>query len=483
MDTEERLINIADYLNNDKVDYKKSIDDRDIHYCGKNYNVCHIKKWLKENEDQYSWIEDYIEKNEKPPITDAKFSRLIYLISNITKEEIFQFKEMGSLIYSMPSYSDIMSKFRRKSEIKRQYDDYNKAVENWCIACNCKYNYGYIIKLVKKAGRFLESIQDVWLMNILNSVKKGEIDKESFEQIILRANYYMKKLKSIEKEINGHVIELPKEMSLKEVYEKFDNIYEEYKKRGKLNIIFKLLHNDCDMVLKKSSVDSKFIETKEQIRVVKLYIEKAIIKENLKILWNTYMKKYGGEEIEEIDLDTVVILEKHVNKIDMIINWDTNIKDKIVRAMKEIVFLDNVDWYNKDTYKKLNYGVLSIKYISEYKNLENYINNIGKFISNFDGFDEVVTAIRENDIVSLKKAYKKIDRVKEAGPYIREIDYLLEKINRYCPKSIEKLINEEDRLNMLVKYKNFSMAWSWKQLNIMVKETRQNMGLVIGMKG
>lgn len=453
-----------------KIDIYNNIEEKEINYLGRKYKIRHIEKWLKKYEKQYSWIEDDISCIEKPPVTDAKFSRLLYIMSNVTKDEISQLKEVGGLLYNIPPYYDLFEKIKRKFEIKRSYNEYKLAVKDWCISYNCNYNYEYILNLLKKTQGFLISLENSWLQNILNCAKRGDIIKIVLQQTILKCNYYIKKLGSIKKEIYGQNVQIPKDIDLKILLEKLELVYKQYEQKGKINKIFKFIHSDCEDIIKKCSVNCKKIDNKELVKIVKLYVEQCIIEKNLINLWNDSMSEYGADNIQSINLNIITNLEEYINKIDIIINWDIKVIDKITNSMREIVFLNNVDWYNKESYNKLQTGVLSIKYISEYEGIKSYIGNIEKLMSKVNGFKDIVQAIKENDIVSLKQCYKRIDRLKTIMPSITEMEYILEKIEEYCPKLIDKLIDEKDRVNMLVKYKNFSMAWLWKQLDHKIKE-------------
>lgn len=453
------------------------IGNREIKYCGRTYKLSGVESWLKENEDSYSWIEDDISSTQKPPLSDAKFSRLIYLISNISKEDLIQFHEMGGFLYNIPPCNELIEKMRRVMELKKNYIKYKRAVKDWCISYNINYDYDDIIKRIEDAENFLQDIQGTWLHSVLECTRKGETAKLVLQQTILKCNYYIKKIGSIKKEISGHNVEIPKDMDISFLEENFNLVYKQFEEKGKINRFFRLFHGPCESILDKSSVDGKTIETKEQAKIAKLYIEQCTIEDNLINLWNNSMKEYGAEEISNVSLNAITNLEDYINKIDMIINWDVKVRDKIVASMRKVVFLSKIDWYNVETYSNLKYGILSIKYISEYENLKSYTTSIGKLISNTNGFEEVVQALNKNDILSLRQSYKKLERLKEIGSSIIELEYLMEKINKDCPKLGQALINEEDKLNMLVKYRNFSVAWSWKQMNSLLKDNLEKFKL------
>ncbi|GAB6149707.1 DEAD/DEAH box helicase [Clostridium novyi] len=453
-----------------RVEISKNLDNRELKYLGKDYKIRGIKKWIEKNRAQYSWIEDDIRNIKEPPITDAKFSKLLYVMSNITKKEINEFNEIGGLLYNIPPYSDLLQRIKRKCELERNYSRYKLAVKDWCISYNYKYDYENILKLLRSTQNFLISIENTWIKNILACARKGEIVRGVLQQKILECNYYIKKIGSLKKEITGYKVEIPLEMDKMYLLDKLEEVYKQYNQKGKINKIFKLLHSECDEILEKCKVNSKEISNKNEVKIVMMFIEEGLIEEKLISLWNNSMSEYGSKKIKNINIETLSNLEDYIDKIDIIINWNSKVVNKIKSSMKEIVFLNKIDWYNKETYSKLQNGVLSIKYISEYEGIKSYISNIEKLISKVKGFEEIGEAINRKDIVSLKQCYKRIDRLKSLTPNIREMEYISQTLEKTCPKLITKLIEEKDRMNMLTKYKNLSVAWLWKQLNYAIED-------------
>lgn len=453
----------------DKLRKVDKVENGNVKYYGKQYKLINIAKWVKENENRYSWIEDDIKPIQKCPMTDAKFSRLIYLLSNIYKEDLMQFVRIENLLYNIPSCSELVSKMDRFLKLEKNYHDYKNIIKDWCVSYNVDYDYTRILNFLENAERFLEEIEGTWWNNILQSAYQSETVRIVLQQMLLRCNFYVKKICSIVKEINGHYIEIPENIDIIALAQRYNIIYKQYEQKGKISRLFKVLHPECQSMLEKCRIDHSPIENKEQAKIVKKYIEQRYVEQCLRKLWNSSMREYEGEEIGEVNLSVLANLEDKMNKIDTLINWDNSLKNKIIVSMRNIAFLNEMDWYSKETYSHLRDGILSIKYLNEYENIKTYIKNSEKIISSIEGFEEIVEAIQCRDIRTIKKVYEKLDRFKEMAPIFKEINVLLQAIKEDCPKLVEKIINDEDRLNMLVKYKNFSLAWKWRQLDNILK--------------
>lgn len=455
------------------LEREEKIQNGSIKFHGKCYKLLNIAKWVKANENKYSWIEDNISLMEMCPITDAKFSRLIYLLSNANKDEIIKFPRIESLIFNLPSYSELISKIERFMQLKKEYPTYKNALRDWCISYNVEYDYSKILNRLDEAQRFLEKIQGTWMENIVKCARKSETVKIVIEETIIKCNFYIKKIFSIVKEINSSYIEIPNDISIVALTQKFGAIYKQYEEKGKINKIFKVLHPECESILQKCTIDNKSIKNKEQAKKVMKYIEKRYIEQCLRKLWNNSINVYGGEKIGKIDLNVLANLENTINKIDILIKWDKLVKNKISVCMKNIALLNEIDWYKKDSYKYLKKGVLSIKYTNEFKDLKIYILKLERTISQIDGFEDIVQAIYNEDIRKLKRTYKRLDKVREMAPKLKEINVLLKKINNVCPMLTEKILTDEDKMNMLLKYKNFSKAWKWKQFDYILSKVHE----------
>ncbi|MCY6959223.1 AAA domain-containing protein [Clostridium brassicae] len=456
----------------DNLQRAEKIENGTVKYGGKYYKLLNIAKWLKENEKQYSWIEDEIKPRQKCPMTDAKFSKLVYLLSNSQKEEIIQFSRMESFLYNIPSTLEVVSNMEKFIYLKSNYNKYITILKDWCVSYNVDYNYGRVIHILESTEKFLNDIEGTWLENILQSSHQSETVRVVLDHMILRCNFYIKKICSIIKEINCHYVEIPNAIDVMYLSQKLQVICKQYEQKGKVNRLFRVLHPECEDILQKCKVDGKLIQSKEQAQIAIKYVEQKYVEECLKKLWNSSVNVYKGEEIDEIDLTVLSQLEDTINKLDTLINWDNIVKNKVAIAMRNIAFLNDMDWYKKETYIHLKQGMLSIKCLNEYENIKTYLINLKSTISQIGGFKEIVQAIDSCDVKLLKSAYEKLDRLKEKAPKLKEINILIEQIGE-CPKLIDKMLRDEDKLNMLVKYKNFSIAWKWKQFDYMLDKAHQ----------
>lgn len=450
----------------------EKVENAAIKYGGKQYKLSAIAKWIKDNETQYSWIEDEIRPEDKCPLTDAKFSRLIYLASNINKDEFLKFYNIERFLYGMPSSQEIVSSMKRFLYLRNNYTSYVDALKEWSISYNVDYDYKKIIYMLDNTEKFLEQIEETWMESILLSSRQSETVRVVLEQTFLRCKFYMKKICNIIKEINCHSVEIPTDEDIITISQKFQCIYKQYEQKGRLNKIFRVLHPECDSLVKRCKVDGSAIESKEQAHIAMRYIEQKYIEECLRKLWNSSISVYGGVEIKEVNLTILSEMEEMVSKLETLVNWENIIKNKISIAMRNIAFLSELDWCKKETYSNLKEGILSIQALNEYESLKCYLLNVKSVVIKMEGFENIGGYIENFQVSNLKFSYEKIDYFKEMAPKFKELGILLQEIKN-CPKLIEKILNDDDKLSMLVKYKNFSVAWKWKQFDYILKKMHQ----------
>ena len=124
-----------------------------------------------------------------------------------------------------------------------------------------------------------------------------------WQQLVYKGNDYIKNISKFKQELNNHKLELPLEIDINKFKNDFDVIAKTISEKGKLGVLFKMLHGNLKYIFEDSKVDYEFINTSEQITVVNLYIELQLLERELKNIWNNTVKEYGGKFIGETDLN------------------------------------------------------------------------------------------------------------------------------------------------------------------------------------
>jgi hypothetical protein len=441
-------------------------ENENIKFNNQEYKIIDIAKWVKENENKYSWIEDEIRLEQGMPLSQAEFEKLIGLLKEVNKDYKKNLESMTIMLDKLPSSNEICNSVYRFKELHNNHENYIKAINGWRVPDNNRCNYDNLLNLLEECkARMKEMDKDVFI-NILEKYYSSKIIRESLKDVAHKCNDYMVMLGKIKSELRSHKVEIPNNIRFNK---DFDVIYESLSLRGKIGKIFRFIHPECNYIIKECKVDGRNLETLEQVLIVKLYMQEKFIFKELKNLWNNIMKVYGGKLIlsegKELGL---ILIEEYVKKLNIIVNWDKNYKSQITLMLGKISVPENIDWHKKDTYDYLIKSVQCIKKLEEYNNLKAYIEILKKLFLNTGKVSELKEAVEELNISKIKIALNKIESFNRIKSKALELDKLLSKLRIICPITAKKIISKWGECEE--SFKDWKNAWKWAKWHSLLRE-------------
>jgi very-short-patch-repair endonuclease len=166
------------------------------------------------------------------------------------------------------------------------------------------------------------------------------------------------------------------------------------------------------------------------------------------------------EKVKVNNDDPIIKIEQYIENINLLCNWDVDVRNDILDRLHDIRIPENLNWYSVDTFNRIVTAINSIKNLDEYENLKAYFVVIKKLIMSIRGLEELYTAIETNDLNKIKNCYDNIERLRIRKGDVIELNNILGKLEKSCPKLTEELLNVNDYR----KYKHFNKAWQWTQL-------------------
>ncbi|MBC2399913.1 AAA domain-containing protein [Clostridium tetanomorphum] len=447
----------------------KGIDKKgtqSIKYFGQDYNLIEIAKWLKENEKDYSWIEDEIKPYSKAPICESDFNKLINYCEKIKKEDIKSINEIGPIIDKIPSYMELYNKINEYIKLKEKYNVNLDYIKGWNIYDDKRFQYEKLINLLDIAECKLDNIEKGGFYQVLVDYYTSGILKESISGMLMKWNGYVKRIAMIKKELNNHSIQIEENIDLNHFENNFNIIYEELNKRGKIGKLFFMIHKECIPILEKCTVDYKPIESLPQAVIVKLYLEEKFIERNILNLWNNTFRLYNNLKIKnEYGKNNLVVVEKYMKIVTDIVNWNEKFKLEAIKLLGRIQFPINMDWNKKDTLYYMRNCVNIIKEIYLYKDTQAYLQSIKNLIYSNKELALLFDSIEELNLEKLKDAFLEVERLKRIKLYVCNMNSILSKLNHMCPKLCLKILSGE-----VSNLKNWNRAWRWREWNSMLEE-------------
>ncbi|WP_027623619.1 AAA domain-containing protein [Clostridium lundense] len=445
----------------------KEIDEREnksINYCGQNYKLVDIAKWLRDNEAEYSWIEDDIKPYSKSPISEKDFEKLKDYVNKISKEDIEIINKVGIIIDKFSGYREIYDAIIKYMKLKEKYDGNRNLIEGWNIYDNKRFQYTEVINVIENAICKLDNVERKGFSKVLVDYYTSNILSHSISGLLLRWNGYIKRLAVIKKELNDHCICLPKDVNIMNFEKDFNKVYEELNKKGKLGKFFFVINKDCRYI-EECLVDYKPLETLPQAITVKLYLEEKFIERNVIDLWNNTFKSYENLIIDKKCINNIKLIEEYMSIIEDIVSWDETVKLEVSKLLGRIQFPINMNWYIKDTLKHIKNCIIAINEIYEYKDVEAYLQSIKNLLYDIRELDILYNAIENLNLDELKEAFLEINRLKKMKSYVSDMKLILSKLSNTCPKLALKILSGD-----IENLKNWNRAWRWAEWNSMLND-------------
>ncbi|WP_298844351.1 AAA domain-containing protein [Clostridium sp.] len=482
MDTKElrKEIKLLKYKHNNCVDTQKNlykelkcIDDREnekVEYEGKKYTLMYMAKWVKDNEVNSSWIVDKLNFDKENPLTSEEFKRLVTLSSVITKQQIQEIDNIDKYIAILPREEELCDDISELVKLGQQKHIYEDDIKDLNSAISIDYGNRRLLKLVDDAIEKFEGFENSWLGNVMKDYYSNSETQGLWQQLVYKGNDYIKNISKFKQELNNHKLELPLEIDINKFKNDFDVIAKTISEKGKLGVLFKMLHGNLKYIFEDSKVDYEFINTSEQITVVNLYIELQLLERELKNIWNNTVKEYGGKLIGETDLNYVSGIVDDIKGIYEIINWDKTFKNNIINFLPD----KNVSgknlksdsyWYDKETYSYLKKGFESLRQINKYNKLNLKMEEIKTSFNNFGCLGKLQQAINARNVKGVQAVYIEIRELMKTAENALELKDLCYKLKMCCPILLKNIINDEDKTIENLDSLSFEKAWTWRKWN------------------
>lgn len=447
----------------DKLKYIWKNENAAISYHGRDYSIMEIAKWLKENEEEYSWIEDDINSHIKSPISENEFEEVIGFLNEVPSREREMISKVLPILDKMPTHDELYNVFIKYEELRNNYDNNKRILEKWNISDNKGFDYESLIELLEEGYNKLNICEEKELGNFIRDFNNSALLRDSAMDLLLRWKSYIKRISVIRKELNQHCITLPQEVDLSHLEKDFQIVFHELDKKGKISKWFTLKNKSQRYIVDKCLVDGNPISDIYQATILKLYFEKQQIIKGITKVWNSTFKNYknicGISEKEE----DLIRVEKYIYKIENLCQWTNNIKPNIIKKFGAIVIPNDISLNNREGLLNIKECCKSIKEMYELQEIEIFLDSIIRIMNN-SGFSILCEALEKRDVAKLQESFKEVERLRLIRNKLNRINEILYKIKGVCPRLYTKLTTEES-LNM----KSWNNAWKWKEWDNILK--------------
>lgn len=487
MDTKElrKEIKLLKYkhsncLETQKCLYKdlKCIEDREnekVEYEGKNYPLMYMAKWVKDNEDNHAWIVDKIDFDKENPLNSEEFKKLVTLSSVISKEQINEINNIEKYITVLPEEEGLCDKIVELFKLEQMQHVYENNIKDLNNVNSIDYGNRRLLKLVDDAIERLEGFENSWLNNVMTNYYSNNESQGIWKQLVSKCNEYIKNINKFKQELNNHKVELPSGVNITKFKEDFNIVSKAISKKGKIGIVFKMIHGNLKYIFEGCKVDYEFINSSEQTIVVDLYIKLQLLERELKNIWNNTVEEYGGKIIDDSSLNYASEVVGDIRGIETIINWDKDFRNNIINFLphKSLTgknlpgknLTSDLEWYDKESYVYLKNGFESLRLINKYNKLNLEMEEIKTNFNSEGCLQKLHNAINTRSLKGIQAVYIEIGNLMKIEHKVLELKQLSDKLETCCPILLENIINDEDKTMNSLENLSWEKAWQWKKWN------------------
>lgn len=441
-----------------------------IKYNQSEYSSIDIAKWVTENEQDLSWLEDDINIDIKKPLTQDEFNRLIYLTKSISKEDGEKVRNVLKVIHKLPIIDELESKLLKYKKLKDSASTARIKVYGWQISNDSRFNYSRVLQDINNCIEEVNIIDRSCFKKLIRVYYESEDIKEMVIQLTNKVVVELDKVTKLNKELTLIQINGLESEPIKEFEENFMPIYNELINKGRLGFGFNFFNSKSSYILNKLTINGDKISTKEHVRSIKSLIDKKKTERLILDMWNTKFIEFGATKVEKLDFGELQSIRNSIGTIDKIIRFKTKHLEPILKGLGNIKLPSYLDLFKKDSYSSIKEGIAAIEKINELKELEDYFSTLKANLVQCKSLSSIVAALDKFDISSISEQYNEIERLKDINLMIDEMERHKGKIKNFAPKFINNLQEMRGLQTGLERYVNWDGAWQWAQWNTLLKE-------------
>lgn len=441
-------------------------------YRGKLYCIADMAKFLKENNQTLSFIEDYIVLDHEEPLSNEEFQKFVSLYKNNSKHTLKFYEDLREIMHKLPESKEIIKAMEDYKEMIKNIYNHRALVGNWNYKEVTSFTNSNLIHSINSAIDVLKRYEDTLMEPLFNGIYQSPVKREFWEAFSSKIRGDLRSIYEIKTVTNKYNIELPKEAELGKLTRDFEIVYKTLTSKGKLGGVFKLFHKELNYIFQELLIDGERITALSQGEVVKGYLELLSLEKKLKNYYNTSVLDYGIPSITEEDASYLNTIEDFAREIEEVLSFEENYKNKIINLLKVKKFNRELNFYKRETYEYLNQVLSSLNIIKKFEQCEEYLEETTKELSKHKNFNELVEKIQDFNIDYVKKYYREVEYLKNNEETIEETLGLRAALERLCPKFKEVIENNIDQ-GIEVTYKDFQEGVKYSVFNGYIRELLQ----------
>lgn len=433
-----------------------------IEYNGDKYTLMDMAQYIREHED-LNYIDDNLCIKDHPPINEDELNNVIQLLETFDNSDLEFYEGIKGNISKLPNLEIVIKLMTQYIKEVVNIEHHNKVLANWSDKDITSYNNSHLINLLDEGYKTLCEIEDTYIAKLMKVYHGSDTSREFWDSFLKHCKEQISEISNLKVELNKSSIELPSDLDFDKFKKDFKSVDKVINEKGKVTTFFKMLHGNVKYILEDIKVNYNNIASKEQVEIINMYIKLNELERDFKNYFNNGITELNGETLDINERNYIVKVEDVIQNIEIVTNWDSNYKDKILNLLKAKHFSKEIDLYNKDTFSYIKESLISLRSVKNINSIKNEINNILKELRKYNVFDELSNNIEKGNIRFIKTYNEKISYLRINAYRLDKLILLRDKMLKVCPKVTkymfalrgDTLKNEFVKFHDAFKYKVF----------------------------
>ncbi|MEG2868920.1 MAG: AAA domain-containing protein [Terrisporobacter sp.] len=462
---------------------------------GKEYTPIEAAKFIKENNDNASWIPSPVELGQLPSLTNEEIDELYKSNISISEDEEIEYD------CSLPNVKDLVTPIDFSNLInnkkKFEIDKLEENLDIWKRG-QIKYSIDDLRNTINDIKISIEAIDldTEWKIASIEDSKESVL-KNNWLNLIKEINDVYKLSINVSEDILKYGPNLVGIDDKIDVQQQLDGIIERLQSGGKLSKVYLLLNQATKKFINCCRVNGNIPASIDEYRAINKYYNLENARLSLKNRWDRQIVVLGADKSENMGTNLEITCKKYCNIIERNLQWYEKEWNPIIKKVSKYgidisIFNNKVD-LSTDKYSsikfindelgerlinlleseiyRMEYEAFKEKQSSLERTINKYVNNRNSNIIKI-----IQSSIINEDIDLYKEAYESIQAIKELSGEIIRRRTLLRRLENTAPKWANEIRNRTGDFGKKIVNGSINEAWKFRQF-VDVLENRNSISI------
>lgn len=461
----------------EKETYKHSIID------GKYYGTAQaIADKIKNEENQYGWIQDDIDSDKSAPLTDNEFDALIHMHNKFKSKEqhnISSKRIKSSEIFTAEEFIEIVKEEQKYSKQAEQSNK-NESLRNLkkILSKKAAVKRMNLLDSLKNSERTINEAKN----KPFDWIKKAVYDVLSDQTLHLRnlaehTNRYINIIQDIVERVDDCHLTKPRDIDLMKILADAKDVHQHLESGKKLGwwIFRPRIYREIKYLCRNVHLNGKLCNNIKSLKLLIEYIETHVVLEKLHELWKI-------SDVNQYNLASgkLSFYREQSAALDLVLTIENSFI-AVKKQYKDLNITFEPHWYDESDIKKLIDALESTFIVDKIREVNEIINRVIVALSTISTDptahsinSQLLNAINNRDWEKWGKCYNDLIGLEKEAVELKKYKALLKKLRDNAPLLAEHLCNNFHENSYQGYMGCFEKAWAWARADAWLKHFQES---------